>query len=60
MPLAMKKVAIIAAIIYTNKNSHPKRSDYIFHNILILFVKWLVAGVGFEPTIFRLWVRLAL
>ena len=59
-PLAMKKAAINAAIFYTNKNSRPKRSDYIFHNILILFVKWLVAGVGFEPTIFRLWVRLAL
>ena len=59
-PLAMKKAAINAAICYTNKNSRPKRSDYIFHNILILFVKWLVAGVGFEPTIFRLWVRLAL
>gem|GEM_PF-5947506 len=55
MPLPSHNVAIIAAIFYTNKNSRSNESGLFFHNTLILFVKWLVAGVGFvqDPTITR-------
>ena len=55
LPLPSHNVAIIAAIFYTNKNSRSNESGLFFHKILILLVIKLVAGVGFEPTTFRLW-----